>query len=98
MRLADRTAIVTGAGAGFGEGIAKRFAAEGARIVINDIDEQGGRRVADEIAASGGQATFHKADVSANAEMRGLVEAAERAFGGLDVIVNNEGNAHRGQR
>jgi len=63
MRLKDKVAIVTGGGSGFGEGICKRFAQEGAKVVVNDINVAGGERVAQEIQGSGGQAIFVKADV-----------------------------------
>jgi 3-oxoacyl-[acyl-carrier protein] reductase len=56
MRLHKQVAIVTGAGSGFGEAIAKRYAEEGAKVVVNDIVEPAARRVADEIRASGGEA------------------------------------------
>ncbi len=95
MRLEDKIAIVTGAGSGFGEGIARRFAAEGAKVVVNDIDEQSGARVAAEIAAGGGEATFFAADVARNAEVAALVETAVDAYGGLDVLVNNAGVPQR---
>jgi 3-oxoacyl-[acyl-carrier protein] reductase len=87
MRLKGKTAIVTGAGSGFGEGIARRFAQEGAKVVVNDINAQGGERVAREI---GGQ--FVLADVTKGADWAKLVQAAGA---GLDIVVNNAGWTHR---
>jgi 3-oxoacyl-[acyl-carrier protein] reductase len=95
MRLEDKIAIVTGAGSGFGEGIARRFAAEGAKVVVNDIDERSGARVAAEIAAAGGEATFCAADVSVGTEVAALVDAAALGYGGLDILVNNAGVPQR---
>ncbi|TAN51017.1 MAG: glucose 1-dehydrogenase [Betaproteobacteria bacterium] len=95
MRLNGKVAIVTGAGSGFGEGIARRFAQEGARVVVNDINVQGGERVAGGIATAGGKALFLRADVTRGAEWAGMIGAAETAFGGLDIIVNNAGWTHR---
>ena len=89
MRLKDMAAIVTGAGSGFGEGIARTFAAEGARVLVADIDEANGRRVAGDIAG----AVFHRADVSVNANVAAMVAAAVDAFGGLDILANNAGVA-----
>ena len=92
MRLDGRIAIVTGAGSGFGRGIARRFAAAGARVVVNDIDAAAGQAVATGIGAA---AAFHLADVADSAAMAGLVAAAVDRFGGLDIFVNNAGIAHR---
>ncbi len=93
MRLAGKSAVVTGAGSGFGAGIARRFAAEGAAVVVNDIDAAGGQRVADEIANDGGRATFVAADVGDGDATKALVDAAVDAHGGLDIMVNNAGVA-----
>ena len=95
MKLQDRTAVITGAGSGFGEGIAKVFAAEGARIVVCDVNEEGGRRVVREIEAAGGKAIFQKADVSKDADVAALAGAAVKQFGGIDIWVNNAGITHR---
>jgi 3-oxoacyl-[acyl-carrier protein] reductase len=90
MRLEGKSAIVTGGGGGFGEGIARRFAAEGARVVVADIDRAAAERVAGEI---GGRAIA--GDVSKGAEVQAMVDLATREFGGLDVVVNNAGTTHR---
>ncbi len=87
MRLKDKLAIVTGAGSGFGAGIARRFAEEGARVIVNDIDARGGERVAKEV---GGR--FVQADVTRSADWENLIQAAGA---GLDIVVNNAGWTHR---
>jgi 3-oxoacyl-[acyl-carrier protein] reductase len=97
MRLRNRIAIVTGAGSGFGEGIATRFAREGARVVVNDIHVANGERVAQAIVAAGGQAKFCAGDVSKDADVSHLVAFALAAYGDLHVIVNNAGTTHRNQ-
>lgn len=97
MRLKNKIAIVTGAGSGFGEGIAKRFCAEAAKVVVNDISETGGGRVVKEIQAAGGTATFFKADVTKGADVQALVDFAIKEFGGLHIMVNNAGWTHRNQ-
>jgi 3-oxoacyl-[acyl-carrier protein] reductase len=97
MRLAGKVAVVTGAGSGFGEGIARRFAAEGASIVVNDVDEVNGERVAEAIRAQGQHARFARADVSRGAQVGSLLEATLAAFGRVDVVVNNAGVSHRNQ-
>ena len=95
MRLKDKVAIVTGAGSGFGEGIAKRFAEEGARVVVNDINAAAGERVAGEITGAGRRALFVRADVTRSQDWASLVGATQAAFGRLDVVVNNAGWTHR---
>lgn len=95
MRLKDKIAIVTGAGSGFGEGIAKRFAQEGCKVVVNDLVAQGGQRVAAEIRAAGGQAHFIQADVSKDGDVKRLIEGGIAHFGGLHIVVNNAGTTHR---
>jgi len=95
MRLKNKIAIVTGAGSGFGEGIAKRFAQEGARVLVNDVNATAGERVAQEIRTAGGAAKFCKADVARDGEVAAMVRDALDAFGGLDILVNNAGTTHR---
>ena len=97
MRLTDKVAIVTGGGSGFGEGIARRFAAEGAAVVVNDINEAGGRRVAGAIAEQGGRALFVHADVAKAADVKRMVSQALAAYGRLDIMVNNAGFTHKNQ-
>jgi len=95
MRLKNKIAIVTGAGSGFGEGIAKRFAIEGAKVLVNDINATAGERVAQEIRTAGGVAKFCRADVSRDADVAAMIRDAIDAFGGLDIIVSNAGTTHR---
>jgi 3-oxoacyl-[acyl-carrier protein] reductase len=89
MRLAGRTAVVTGAGSGFGAGIARRFAAEGARVMLADIDAGAAAAVA---AETGGIACA--ADVSRMESVGAMAEAARVAFGEIDILVNNAGITH----
>jgi len=97
MRLKNKVAIVTGAGSGFGEGIAKRFAEEGCAVIVADINDDGGKRVAREIEATGGKAKFVHADVSKDADWGALLKATKDAFGGLHIVINNAGTTHRNQ-
>ena len=89
MQLEDKVALVTGAASGFGEGIARRYAAEGARVVIADLNDQTGGKIADEI----GGAYVH-ADVSDRDDVRTMVRTAVDRFGRLDTMVNNAGITH----
>jgi 3-oxoacyl-[acyl-carrier protein] reductase len=97
MRLAGKVAIVTGAGSGFGEGIAARFAREGAKVLVNDIDGAAAARVAKAIADAGGQASAKQGDVSKDADVAALVAHALATYGDLHVVVNNAGITHRNQ-
>ena len=89
MHLEDKVAIVTGAASGFGEGIARRYAEEGARVVVADLNDQTGGRIADEI----GGAYVH-ADVSDRDDVRAMVRTAVDRYGRLDAMVNNAGVTH----
>ena len=91
MRLAGKIAIVTGAASGFGEGIARKFVAEGARVIVADRDGDGARRVAD---ALGPSADSVRADVTRAADVEAMVRTAIERFDGLDVLVNNAGMGH----
>jgi len=97
MRLERRIAIVTGAGSGFGAGIAARFAQEGAAVVVNDLDAGAAARVAEAIVAAGGRAHACAGDVSRDADVAHLVATALAAYGDLHVVVNNAGTTHRNQ-
>ncbi|MBE0454247.1 MAG: SDR family oxidoreductase [Roseovarius sp.] len=89
MRLKGKTAIVTGAGSGFGAGIATRFLAEGAQVMLADINEEAAAALA---AAQGGLA--HRCDVSDGAQVAAMVQKATEAFGHVDILVNNAGVTH----
>jgi 3-oxoacyl-[acyl-carrier protein] reductase len=95
MRLKDKVAIITGSGSGFGEGMARRFAAEGASIVVNDINAVNGERVANIIKQQGGRAIFQRADVARAADVKALVAKTLGEYGRLDIMVNNAGYTHR---
>ncbi len=92
MRLADKVAIVTGGASGFGFGIAERFAREGARVVIADLDGAAAERAADAI---GGATLGVCVDVADGGAVGSLVEGTAARFGRIDVVVNNAGTTHR---
>ncbi len=91
MRLAGKVAIVTGAGSGFGEGIAAKFVHEGARVLIADRDAAGGARVAKLLGKSAHSVCV---DVANAKEVKTMMDAAQQHFGGLHILVNNAGIGH----
>ena len=91
MRLKDKTAIVTGAASGFGAGIAAKFIAEGARVLVADLNGDGAAEVAQSL---GPNATACQADVGSSASVNAMAETALSAFGTLDIIINNAGVTH----
>jgi 3-oxoacyl-[acyl-carrier protein] reductase len=95
MRVNGKSIIVTGSGGGIGEGIAKRLAQEGAKLIVNDVNAAAGEKVVAQIIAAGGVASFFAADVTRSADVKALVAAAVAQYGKLDVMVNNAGWTHR---
>ena len=91
MRLKDKVAIVTGGGSGFGAGIVKKFVAEGAKVVVADLNLEGALDIA---AQAGPNARALRVDVANAADVRTMMEAAELHFGRLDIVVNNAGVTH----
>jgi len=93
MDLEKKTAIVTGAGSGIGRATAVRLAKGGARVVVSDVNEEGGKQTVEEITEAGGEAFFFRADTSKPEENEALVREAEARHGALHVAVNNAGIA-----
>jgi NAD(P)-dependent dehydrogenase (short-subunit alcohol dehydrogenase family) len=91
QRLHDKVALITGAGQGIGREIALRFAKEGARVVVADLNEQHAAAVAVEIRAAGGKATGLEIDVTQPTMIGAAIDETLRRFGRLDVLVNNAG-------
>jgi 3-oxoacyl-[acyl-carrier protein] reductase len=91
VKLDKKVAVVTGAGRGIGKAIANRFAEEGARVVINDIDFAYAENVAGKLKKAGRQVVAFKADVSSWYEVAQMFKAAEKQYGGVDILVNNAG-------
>src|SRR5271166_2740832 len=90
-QVQGKVAIVTGGASGIGAACAITLAREGAKIVVTDLDDRGGQAVVDEIGVAGGEAVFLHRDVSLEESWPGVIEATERRFGRLDVMVANAG-------
>lgn len=91
MRLKNKVALITGGGSGIGEATVLRFAEEGAKLVINDVDEDDAKRVAAKVKAQGGEVLVCVADVCNKHEVESMVSQALKRFGRLDILVNNAG-------
>ncbi|MGH2425682.1 MAG: SDR family NAD(P)-dependent oxidoreductase [bacterium] len=89
MRVRDRVAIVTGSAMGIGAGIAAVLAREGARVVVADVNEEEGKRTADQVRAIGGEAMFIRTDVGDEAQVRAMVDRTVSQHGRLHILVNN---------
>lgn len=88
-RLDGKVAVITGAGKGIGRGIARRFAGEGAAVLVAERDDAAGRQTAADIEKSGGRAVFVRTDVGVKADVQAAIDGAVDTFGRLDILVNN---------
>jgi len=91
MRVKDKVAVVTGAGRGIGAATAIRLAEEGAKVVVNDIDEGNAKKVVDTIAGLGGDAIAVVVDIMKMEKAKELIDTAVETFGRIDILVNNAG-------
>lgn len=91
MSFHDQSALVTGAGAGIGRAIALRLAADGAKVLVSDVNDEAGAQTADLITAAGGTALYQHANVADAAQVKALIGRAVSEFGGLTLAVNNAG-------
>ena len=96
FRLDNKTAVITGGGSGIGKAIALLFSRRGADVYIIDMNEEGGRAVAQEIITAGGIGVFKKCNVAVQAEVKNVVNSIERDAGAIHILVNNAGIAHVG--
>ena len=91
MRLEGKSAIVTGGASGFGAGIARKFIAEGAQVLIADLNFEGAQVLANELGAS---AVAHQVNVASDSDVQTMISAAKEAFGQIDILINNAGTTH----
>ena len=97
MRLKNKCAIVTGAGSGFGAGIAQKFCSEGAKVLVADINAEAADKVVTGIIANGGIARSCQVDVSINEQVKAMVTDCLEAFGDVNIVINNAGTTHKNQ-
>lgn len=91
MRLPNKVALITGAGSGIGRATALRFAAEGAKVIVNDLQAADGEETVRMIREQGGEAAFVQADVTKSSEVESMVEQALQTYGAIDILFNNAG-------
>ncbi|TWU07324.1 Levodione reductase [Symmachiella macrocystis] len=94
MRLENKVALITGGGSGIGRETSTLFAAEGAKVVVVDVNDTGGEETVATIQSAGGEAVYVHADISQAADCENMVRTAEDSFGGLHVMFNNAGIMH----
>jgi NAD(P)-dependent dehydrogenase (short-subunit alcohol dehydrogenase family) len=94
MRLKDKVALITGGSSGIGRETSLLFAAEGASVVVVDLNDEAGKKVVSEIEAAGGKAVYVHADVSKAADCENMVKVAEQTYGKLNIMFNNAGISH----
>jgi NAD(P)-dependent dehydrogenase (short-subunit alcohol dehydrogenase family) len=94
MKLEGKVAVITGAGSGIGRATALKFASEGAKVVVSELNEENGKGVVEEIRSAGGEGVFVKTDVSDFSQVEAAVNKAVEEFGSLDVMFNNAGIGH----
>ena len=90
-QLENKVALVTGAGSGIGKAVAILYAKEGAKVIVNDINEENGQLVVNQIKSEGGEATFIEADVSNEEDVQNLIKNTVEKYGKLDIACNNAG-------
>ena len=91
MKLKGKVSIVTGAGSGIGRATAILFAKEGARVVVADVDEEGGRETVRKIKSGGGDATFVRTDISQAEDVKKMIDSTIQHYGRIDILFNNAG-------
>jgi NAD(P)-dependent dehydrogenase (short-subunit alcohol dehydrogenase family) len=91
MLVENKIAVITGGASGIGKATVIRYAEEGAKVVVADVDESGGRETVERVADAGGEVTFTRTDVSDADDVQAMIETAVSEYGGIDVLFNNAG-------